>query len=89
MFLMDLSATCDGYHADITRPTVVGRPSEKQKRVHEVVLEAQLKANDRRRRCNAAFVLGGLGNKRGLPVMLVTCLAASLLYMLVYPLYVH
>jgi Na+/H+ antiporter NhaD/arsenite permease-like protein len=30
-----------------------------------------------------------LWNKRGLPVMLVTCLAASLLYVLVYPLYVR
>jgi Xaa-Pro aminopeptidase len=46
MFLMDLSATYDGYHADITRPTVVGEPSEKQKKVHGVVLDAQLKAID-------------------------------------------
>jgi Xaa-Pro aminopeptidase len=44
MFLMDLSATYNGYHADITRPTVVGEPSERQKRVHKVVLDAQLKA---------------------------------------------
>jgi len=44
LFLMDLSATYDGYHADITRPTVVGRPSNKQKKVYEVVLDAQLKA---------------------------------------------
>ncbi|UCE91808.1 MAG: aminopeptidase P family protein [Methanobacteriota archaeon] len=44
MFLMDLSATYNGYHADLTRPTVVGEPSEKQKRVHEVVHDAQLKA---------------------------------------------
>lgn len=44
MFLMDLSATYKGYHADITRPTVVGEPDGKQKEVYEVVLEAQLKA---------------------------------------------
>jgi len=44
MFLMDLSATYDGYHADITRPTVIGEPSEKQKRVYEVILEAQSRA---------------------------------------------
>ena len=44
MFLMDLSATCDGYHADITRPTVVGEPSEKQKKVHRIVHDAQSKA---------------------------------------------
>ncbi|MGB2581208.1 MAG: Xaa-Pro peptidase family protein [Thermoplasmata archaeon] len=46
LFLMDLSATYNGYHADITRPTVVGEPSEKQKKVHRVVLDAQLKAID-------------------------------------------
>jgi Xaa-Pro aminopeptidase len=44
IFLMDLSATCNGYHADITRPTVVGRPSEKQMKVYKVILEAQSKA---------------------------------------------
>ena len=44
MFLMDLSATYNGYHADITRPTVVGEPSEKQKEVHRIVHDAQLKA---------------------------------------------
>ena len=46
IFLMDLSATYDGYHADITRPTVVGKPSEKQMKVYNVVLEAQTKAID-------------------------------------------
>ena len=46
LFLMDLSATYNGYHADITRPTVVGEPSEKQKKAHRVVLDAQLKAID-------------------------------------------
>jgi Xaa-Pro aminopeptidase len=45
-FLMDLSATYNGYHADITRMTVVGKPSEKQKKVYAVVLEAQSKAID-------------------------------------------
>ena len=44
MFLMDLSATHNGYHADLTRPTVVGEPSEKQKKVHRIVHDAQLKA---------------------------------------------
>jgi Xaa-Pro aminopeptidase len=46
IFLMDLSATYNGYHADITRATVVGEPSERQKKVHRVVLDAQLKAID-------------------------------------------
>jgi Xaa-Pro dipeptidase len=44
MFLMDLSATYNGYHADITRPTVVGEPSEKQKKVYTTILNAQLGA---------------------------------------------
>jgi Xaa-Pro dipeptidase len=44
LFLMDLSATYNGYHADITRMTVVGRPSEKQKKVYAAVQEAQSKA---------------------------------------------
>ena len=44
MFLMDLSATYNGYHADITRPTVVGEPSAKQKEVHGIVYDAQVKA---------------------------------------------
>lgn len=46
LFLMDLSATYNGYHADITRMTVVGKPSEKQKKVYAVVQEAQSKAID-------------------------------------------
>jgi Xaa-Pro aminopeptidase len=46
MFLMDLSATYNGYHADVTRPTVVGEPSEKQKKVHAIILEAQQRAID-------------------------------------------
>jgi Xaa-Pro dipeptidase len=44
LFLMDLSATYNGYHADITRVSVVGRPSEKLKRVYDVVREAQSEA---------------------------------------------
>jgi len=44
LFLMDLSATYEGYHADITRPTVVGKPSERQKKVYEVVRDAQQRA---------------------------------------------
>jgi len=43
-FLMDLCATYNGYYADITRMTVVGKPSEKQKKVYGVVQEAQSKA---------------------------------------------
>jgi Xaa-Pro aminopeptidase len=44
IFLMDLSATYNGYHADITRVTVIGEPSEKQRKVYDAVKEAQSKA---------------------------------------------
>jgi hypothetical protein len=36
-----------------------------------------------------APITAKLWNKRGLPVMLVTCAVASVLYLLVYPLYLH
>lgn len=44
--LMDIAAAYKGYHADITRMTLVGKPSKRQKEVYEVVLDAQLKALD-------------------------------------------
>lgn len=44
--LMDIAAGYKGYHADITRMTVVGKPSERQREVYEVLLDAQLKALD-------------------------------------------
>jgi Xaa-Pro dipeptidase len=44
LFLMDLSATYSGYHADITRVAAVGKPSEKLRKVYDVVREAQSKA---------------------------------------------
>ena len=62
-FLMDLSATCKGYHADITRMTVVGRPSEKQRKVYEVVLDAQLKAIDAVRDGVKAGVVNDAGRR--------------------------
>lgn len=40
--LMDYGATCDGYHSDMTRTVCVGKPSEKQRAVYDVVLRAQL-----------------------------------------------
>lgn len=58
-FLMDLSATYDGYHADITRMTVVGKPSEKQKKVYEVIQNAQSKAIDTIR----SGIKGGMVNE--------------------------
>ena len=61
LFLMDLSATYKGYHADITRVTVVGKPSEKQKKVYSVVLDAQLKAIDAIRDGVKAGVINDVG----------------------------
>jgi len=62
-FLMDLSATYNGYHADITRMTVVGKPSERQKKVYGVVQEAQLKAIDAIRDGVKAGVVNDAGRR--------------------------
>jgi len=62
-FLIDLSATYNGYHADITRMTVVGKPSEKQKKVYGVVQEAQSKAIDAIRDGVKAGVINEVGRK--------------------------
>ncbi len=42
--LIDMGATVDGYHSDITRTFVVGNASEKQVSMYETVLEANKKA---------------------------------------------
>ncbi len=39
--LMDYGATFEGYHSDMTRTVCVGKPSEKQRQVYEIVLQAQ------------------------------------------------
>ena len=39
---LDFGAVKDGYHSDMTRTVAVGQPTEKQKEVYAVVLEAQL-----------------------------------------------
>lgn len=41
---LDFGAVYNGYHSDITRTVVMGRPDEKQKKIYSIVLEAQLKA---------------------------------------------
>jgi Xaa-Pro aminopeptidase len=63
LFLMDLSATYEGYHADITRMTVVGKPSEKQKKVYGVIQDAQSKAIDAIRDGVKAGVVNDVGRK--------------------------
>lgn len=39
---MDYGAVVNGYHSDMTRTVAVGKVSEKQKKVYDTVLEAQL-----------------------------------------------
>ena len=39
---LDFGAVKDGYHSDMTRTVAVGQPTEKQKAVYAIVLEAQL-----------------------------------------------
>lgn len=41
---MDYGAIFDGYHSDITRTVCVGKASEKQKKIYNIVLDAQLLA---------------------------------------------
>lgn len=44
--LMDFGAVYDGYHSDMTRTVCVGQPTDKMKKIYNIVLEAQLKALD-------------------------------------------
>lgn len=41
---MDFGASVDGYCSDLTRTVVMGKASERQREIHQIVLEAQLKA---------------------------------------------
>ena len=41
MVLVDYGCVYEGYHSDITRVFLVGKPSEEQKRIYDLVLEAQ------------------------------------------------
>jgi len=63
LVLMDIVATYKGCHADITRMNVVGEPSKKQKKVYQVILDAQLKALDAVRDGVKAGVINEVGMK--------------------------
>ena len=39
---MDFGCICQGYHADMTRTVLVGKPTPKQRQLYQLVLEAQL-----------------------------------------------
>jgi Xaa-Pro aminopeptidase len=42
--VMDLGAVIDGYHSDLTRTICAGRPNDRFKEIYDIVLEAQLTA---------------------------------------------
>lgn len=44
LVVMDFGATVDGYSSDLTRTVVVGEPTQEQKDLYSLVLEAQLRA---------------------------------------------
>lgn len=46
LVVVDLGAKYRMYHSDLTRTLVAGKPSEKQKKLHRIVLEAYEKAFD-------------------------------------------
>ena len=46
LLTMDFGATYEGYGSDITRTVVLGRPSDEQKKIYEVVKEAKKRAQD-------------------------------------------
>jgi len=41
---LDFGAVYNGYHSDITRTVVLGRPEKKQEEIYQLVLEAQMSA---------------------------------------------
>lgn len=69
LIVLDVGATYQHYRADLTRTIMVGRPSEKQARIHQVVREAQEKAfqsiHTRVRACEADATARGIIEKEG------------------------
>ena len=49
LIVMDMGAKVDGYHSDLTRTIILGEPDEKAQEVFDIVLRAQLAAEDQAR----------------------------------------
>jgi Xaa-Pro aminopeptidase len=45
--VMDMGARCDGYHSDLTRTICLGEPDPKLQEIYDIVLQAQLEAEER------------------------------------------
>ena len=70
--IIDVGALVDGYHSDMTRTFVVGEPTDEQRRIYDLVLEAQLaglaavvagaKARDLDATCRTVFADAGYGD---------------------------
>ena len=70
--IIDVGALVDGYHSDMTRTFVVGEPTDEQRRVYDLVLEAQLaglaavaagiRARDLDAACRNVFADAGYGD---------------------------
>jgi len=44
LLTLDFGAVVDGYHSDMTRTIAIGEPGEEQRKIYDIVLEAQLAA---------------------------------------------
>ncbi len=44
--VLDMGARIDGYHSDLTRTICLGKPDKKLKEIHNIVLQAQLAAEE-------------------------------------------
>ena len=49
LIVMDMGAKVEGYHSDLTRTIILGEPDEKAQEVFDIVLRAQLAAEDQAR----------------------------------------
>lgn len=47
MILLDFGCVVGGYHSDITRVVFLGKPTEEQKKVYQLVLDAQSRAKEK------------------------------------------